>query len=196
MSYFKSKVLNVIILVNISIFLLYHLFVYKYQNIRIENIIALNSNILFDLFLPYLFLTHGFFHTNFYHLLGNMIFLLLHYNLISKISDKYIVEVYLKSAFGAGVLWLLYNTFLNDYKNSILLGASGAIYGVITYVCVFYGDNVLFKVYRFNFLIKYLLFYYIFLIINNIYSGVNIGGEVSHFGGVVVGYYLCIKHKK
>ena len=187
--WFSSKSLNQIILINISVYVLgflMSLLINGFDKVFIY-LFSIHSNLAFDYRLPSVFITHGFVHADFSHIFSNMLFFMLYYPLFSKISNTNIWKIYLWTVFICGIVWLLYlNLF--GYTNSLLLGASGGIMALVSYSSTKWGDVVSLDLGYVKIRFKHLLSVQIVLSIINFVDGNNIGGELSHLTGVIVGY--------
>ncbi len=81
---------------------------------------------------PWAWLTYQFMHAGFFHLMTNMIFLVLIANiLISRVEQGWILGVYILGGIGAGVSYLLFSPN-NDIS---MVGASGSLCGLIAFLC-------------------------------------------------------------
>lgn len=82
---------------------------------------------------PWAWLTYQFMHAGVWHLLSNMLFLVLILNLLSqRIDTGWILSVYILGGIGAGVTYLLFSP-----SNEIsMVGASGALCALIAFLSV------------------------------------------------------------
>jgi membrane associated rhomboid family serine protease len=82
---------------------------------------------------PWAWLTYQFMHAGVWHLLTNMLFLILILNLLSKrVQTGWILSVYILGGIGAGVTYLLFSP-----SNEIsMVGASGALCALIAFLSV------------------------------------------------------------
>lgn len=87
---------------------------------------------------PWNWITYQFTHANLFHLLNNIVFLFLIVALLEKtISLGWIISVYLLSGVGAGVFYL----FISEGMSLPVVGASGSIAGLMTFLCVTRGKQ-------------------------------------------------------
>ena len=154
--------------------------------------LSLNSNFSFNISTPHVFITWGFLHSNFFHILFNMIILGLYYPLISRNENKDIWKVYIVSILMGSFLWLFYLNFYL-YTPSVLLGASGGIMGLISYSCNKWFDEVALDLGFIKIKFAYFLYTHMILIILNFLNHQNDGGEIAHLSGILVGWYYSRK---
>lgn len=84
------------------------------------------------LFQPFQLLTHMFMHANMFHLFGNMLGILFFGSILEQLlGQNRFLSLYLVCGFGAGVCTLLLNYYANS-QETVSLGASGAVFGVVT----------------------------------------------------------------
>jgi len=116
-----------IIIVNVVIFLLQNLA----SQFGLTEIMAL-SPLQSPYFRPYQFFTYMFAHGSFGHIFFNMLaFASFAPILESYWGDKKFLLFYIATGIGAGVIYGLLNYFVFTGSGGIMLGASGAIYGIL-----------------------------------------------------------------
>ena len=166
-SIFDSKGLNMILKINIMVYISVFLFTMlsnSFGNV-IVNILAIHNNIGYDINLPTKFITHGFLHQEFNHILGNMITIIINYWIFNKIDDKKIWLIYLTSVLFSGLAFIFANFILNNNMEIILLGASGGICGLLSYSYIRYNKSFInIKFLKIN--IQYIHFIYFYVVIN------------------------------
>lgn len=146
---------------------------------------------------PWSLLTYGFAHH--FHLpdqigISHILFNMLGFYWFGRVfveflgSDK-LIAVYVLGALSGGLLYLLmYNTipFFAD-QPSTLVGASAAVFAVMTAVATLLPDYTFFLLLIGPVKAKYIAMFYIaisFLFV----TGSNAGGELSHLGGAFIGF--------
>jgi len=144
---------------------------------------------------PITFLTHMFLHGGFGHLFGNMIFLWLVGCMLEMGGGrKFYSTSYILTGFGAVTLfWLIYP------KSPVpLVGASGAIAGLMGAFTILYGKKKVKIFYSLGFYFNYLKVRAIFLlpiwVANEFYQlffgGISSVAYVAHIGGLISGAIL------
>ena len=109
-------------------------------------------------------------------------------------EKKYIMLYFLSGlgAFALNSLWIYYETITTGhFENVAMLGASGAIFGVVAAFTALY-PNAEMMIMFIPFPIKAKILLPI-VIIGSIYLGINNVGSIAHFahiGGAIVGYIL------
>ena len=190
-----------------------------FQNITpiTKNIIILNVivYILSNTFLPQMYyylvayfplapefkswqiVTHMFMHGGIMHIAFNMLTLASFGPLLERfLGEKKYILLYFLSGLGAyalNSLWIYYEMVNNgnEFMNVAMLGASGAIFGVVAAFTALY-PNAEMMIMFIPFPIKAKILLPI-VIVGSIYLGINNVGGVAHFahiGGAIVGYIL------
>lgn len=142
-------------------------------------------------------LGHIWLHGGILHLLGNMLFLWIFGNAVcAKISNRFYLPVYLGLGIVAGMVHLL-------FKGGYVLGASGAINGIVGMYLVFFPENVItcyfvlwlfFHLYIKEFSVSS-IWIILFWLVFDIWGAMSGGGGVAYFahlGGFAGGVVLAI----
>lgn len=147
---------------------------------------------------PWTLITYGFAHhfdffgkqVGIFHILFNMLGLYWFGRVFVEYlgSDK-LIAVYVLGVLSGGLLYLLlYNTIpLFMEANATLVGASAAVYAVLTAVAVLIPDYTFYLLILGPVKVKYIAAFYI--ILSFVSSAVaNTGGEFAHLGGALIGF--------
>ena len=141
-------------------------------------------------FKPYQFFTYMFAHGDFFHILFNMMaFASIAPVLEMYWGDKKFLLFYMATGIGAGVIYALVNLFLFPGSEGSMLGASGALYGVLMAFGMIF-PNMEVSMFFIPIRAKYLVF-----AIGGLTFLLDRGGKVAHmahFGGAFVGFLLVI----
>ncbi len=156
-----------------------------------------------DLFKPYQFLSSMFMHANFMHILFNMFGVWMFGRTIENVmGDKRYLGFYLITGIGAGLLQLLVyylqiRGLLADgvavnYNNYALIGASGAVFGLLAAFGYLFPNTTVYVQFLFPIKAKYFVLIYAGL---ELFSGISqqAGDNVAHFahlGGAAVGILM------
>ena len=141
--------------------------------------------------------THMFMHGGIMHIAFNMLTLASFGPLLERfLGEKKYILLYFLSGLGAyalNSLWIYYEMLNNgnEFMNVAMLGASGAIFGVVAAFTALY-PNAEMMIMFIPFPIKAKILLPI-VIVGSIYLGINNVGGVAHFahiGGALVGYIL------
>ncbi len=146
------------------------------------------------IFRPWAILTYAFNHAGFWHILGNMLFLYwFGLIIVEYLGSKRIVSLYVLGALAGGISFvILYNII--PYAGQPLVGASGAVFAVVV------GAATLTPNYTFHLLligpvkIKYIAAVYVVLSYISL-SGSNVGGNLAHLAGALMGYTFIVQLK-
>ncbi|WP_028892978.1 rhomboid family intramembrane serine protease [Tenacibaculum sp. 47A_GOM-205m] len=193
-----AGVVEKLIYVNLAVFLLV-LFsssfgkLFHANNNLFINWFALPANFNDFLSKPWTIITYGFLHTNFIHILFNLIILFFVGNLfVDYFTQKQLLSFYLLGTVFGGLIFMVgYNffpLFAKDIDSNVLLGASAGtsaiLIGIATYI-----PNYSFKIP----LIGYVKLWHIAIIkiiLDFIQiSGDNAGGHLAHIGGAILGFF-------
>ena len=137
--------------------------------------------------------TYMFLHAGVLHLLFNMLALWMFGTELERIwGTPYFLKFYFVTGVGAGLLTVLFSLLpfgaADQLQHSIVIGASGAIFGLLLAYAMYFPDRPIYMYFVFPIKAKYFV-----MIIGALafYSSlVEIGGVASatHLGGLAVGY--------
>ena len=188
-----------VLYINIGLFLLYRLllvlsFLFQYHDIDslIQNYLYLPaSNILF-ISRPWTIISYMFIHTDFFHLLFNMIWLYFGSKLfLQYFNGRQFLSVYILGGISGGLFYMLsYNilpAFATKIHNSVLIGASASVLAVFIAVSSYSPNYKVLLPLIGNIQLKYIALSLIVLDLVNIEVS-NAGGHISHLGGAIFGF--------
>lgn len=182
---------------NVAIFILYFL-AFRTQAGQLFNLFALVPNAVISHFAVWELFTYMFLHdpTGFSHILFNMLTLwMFGADLERQWGTKRFLTYYFVCGVGAGLCVVLINLLFGN-TGSRVIGASGAIYGLLMAFGLLYPDRTL--LFGFFFPIQAKYFVMILGVIAFLSSfGVNNGlSNVAHLGGMLFGYaYLRMEFR-
>jgi len=189
----KIILINIIIFIGISIMKVFFQ-IGGLENLYIKflNSIMLPADLKHFIFQPWSIITYFFLHTNFSHILWNMLFLYWFGKIIQdNIGNNALISLYVLGGIIGGLLYIaIYNIipYYGDQVNqSLMLGASAGVFSVVL------GSATLIPNYTFHLLfigavrIKYIALFYVALSFFDV-TGNNSGGEIAHLGGAFIGY--------
>lgn len=164
------------------------------SNFQPFRLILQNGDQIIKEFQAYQLITHMFLHGGFGHIFMNMFGLYMFGRVLENtLNSKRFFILYFVSGFGAAAIQLLVNYFLFDNSPGHMVGASGAIFGVVTAFAVLY-PNVELMIIPIPVPIKakYLIPGFIVL---SFYLGLaNRSGDIvahfAHLGGAIFGFIL------
>ena len=178
-----------IIILNVIVFIL--AFIFPQLNTYLAAYYPTSPN-----FKSWQIITHMFMHGGFMHIAFNMLTLASFGPLLERfLGEKKYILLYFLSGLGAyalNSLWIYYEMIAEEqFINVAMLGASGAIFGVVAAFTALY-PNAEMMIMFIPFPIKAKILLPI-VIVGSIYLGINNVGGVAHFahiGGAIVGYIL------
>jgi membrane associated rhomboid family serine protease len=174
-----------LIIINVVVFLGQNLL----SNLHVTEYMSLWS-IHSPYFKPYQFFTYMFAHGNLWHIFFNMLILSSIAPILESYwGDKKLLIFYLATGIGAGVIYAVINFFLGTGAGGIMLGASGAIYGILmAFGMVFPNLELTLLFPPVPIKAKYMVF-----IMGGITYALDRSGTVAHlahFGGAFVGFII------
>ena len=146
-------------------------------------------------FKPYQLLSHMFLHANILHIFFNMLWLVFMGPMIERLfGEKKFLFFYIVSGIGAAVLYLVGQYYTAPDTNYTMLGASGAVSGVLIATAMYFPNSeiVLFPI-PIPVKMKYFVIFYLGY---EVFQGCNPAmrtGNVAHFahvGGALFGFIL------
>ena len=203
--YKKLNVAGKLIYINVVVFIItqvYHLFltlfcVYGYNW---QEFLALHSNLSYFLLTPWTLLSYFFTHADLgvdiFHIVFNMLWLWWFGNYFLRYhTNRQLLSLYLLGGLFAGLVFLfVYNVFpyfMYDRNNTMLVGASGAIFAVIVATGMRSPNDVLYL----NFFVKivpvkmkWIAASAIAINLLSLPNSYNVGGIVCHLGGALFGF--------
>ena len=197
---FKNiDILQKIIFVMISFFVIPFfintiLFLFNLNEFSVINLFDVSPNLIDLLYKPWSLITYGFFHSDLWHLFGNMIILYLSGSVVLNLfGSERLIKIFILGILYGSVAYLIsYNLFpaFNNIKSS-MIGSSAGVMAVFIFLAS-YNPNYSFRILTFNIKIIYIASFLVVLDIVQIPGG-NSGGHIAHLGGAFLGYFY---HKK
>jgi membrane associated rhomboid family serine protease len=182
-----TPVVSNLILINVVVFVIQMIMPGVTGLLALYNVASPN-------FQPYQLFTYMFSHSGFFHIFFNMLMFSFCGPAIEDYwGQKKFLIFYLASGIGAGIFNILMDVTLGLGSFSQMIGASGAVYGVMTAFGIIYPNMELrFMLIPFSFKAKYLVLVLGSMAIISGFRG-SPGDNVAHFahlGGIVVAIIL------
>ena len=197
---FKNlDILQKIILIMIIFFVIPYivntfLFLFNFNEFSVINLFDVSPDLIDLLSKPWSLITYGFFHSDLWHLIGNMIIFYLSGSVVLNLfgSERLIKIFILGILYGSLAYLISYNLFpaFNNIKSS-MIGSSAGVMAVFIFLAS-YNPNYSFRILNFNVKILYIASFLVLIDIIQIPGG-NSGGHIAHLGGAFLGYFY---HKK
>ncbi|WP_212113218.1 rhomboid family intramembrane serine protease [Candidatus Shikimatogenerans silvanidophilus] len=185
-----------LILINIIIYYILFLFPNKIKFFVLSS--KKISFSFYNLITNYQIITNFFSHIDFKHILFNMFYLFIFGFIIeNKIGKLKFLLYYLFTGIFSSLFQILF-LYYTDFNNFYILGASGAIYGLLGIIYVFYPIYKI-KIFSKKYCIKFSKFiiYFLFLSIFDLLFKLNLNvGHISHITGILIGIFLGFISKK
>ncbi len=174
-----------LIIINVVVFLAQNLL----SNLNITEYLSLWS-VNSPYFKPYQFFTYMFAHGSLTHIFFNMLaFASFAPVLESYWGDKKFLTFYLATGIGAGVIYAVVNLLLGTTDGGIMLGASGALYGILmAFGMVFPNLEIMLLFPPIPIKAKYMVFIMGFITYALDRSGTV--AHLAHFGGAFVAFII------
>jgi len=141
-------------------------------------------------------ITYMFVHGDFFHIFMNMFVLWMFGTEMESIwGSRKFLQYYFITGVGSGIIWLLFN-YGNNY--SILIGASGAIYGILLAYGLMFPNRKVLIYFLFPIKVKYfvIILAAIAFVSSIDTSGSNIS-HLTHLSGMIIGFvYLKFPNLK
>ncbi|TXF88712.1 rhomboid family intramembrane serine protease [Neolewinella aurantiaca] len=138
---------------------------------------------------PWTMITYMFLHQGFFHLLWNMLYLFWFGRIFGDLlGDRRVLPLYLLGGFAGFLFYFIaFNVGSFGAGGSYLLGASGAVYCILTATAIFAPDYNIRLFIIGNVRLKYIVFFAIMMQLIGLGSLDNIGGTFAHIGGIIMG---------
>ena len=164
------------------------------------SIFGLSVNHFFNSFFIWEPMTYMFLHSqSAFHILFNMLLLWwLGAELEYRWGSRFFLTYYLACGIGAGLIFLifnaLYSVFVGPIHHSVLIGASGAIYGLMLAFAILFGNRIVLFMFLFPMKVKWIV---IILgtvqFISMIQEGINSRiSYLAHLGGLASGWIFLV----
>ncbi len=205
-SFKKGNVLTRFIYLNISVFLIFaliHLIEYLLlgnTDSIWSNYFSVPSNLSVLAIQPWSPLTYMFLHTNFLHILFNMLWLYWFGKIfLERLSSSNFVSVYILGGLVGALFYILafnsFSVFQPMALNSYALGASASVMAIVFAITFLIPEYKVYLVFLGEVKLKYIALFSIVLDLISIPVG-NAGGHIAHLGGALFGFVFIYYYKK
>ena len=168
------------------------------------SILGLSTNYILNSFFIWELATYMFLHAQGpFHILFNMLLLWwLGSELEHFWGSRFFLTYYLVCGIGAGFIHLtaniLYGLFVGPIVPSVLIGASGAIYGLMLAYAIFFGHRIVLFMFFFPMKVKWMVIIlgtiqFVSLVQEGINSNIS---HLSHLGGIISGWIFLVTWTK
>ena len=176
-----TDAIKVLIIINVGMYLLQIITVSQLDMIRI---FGLSAETIWPLIWQPI--TYMFMHGGVWHVAINMFVLWMFGAELESIWGKNeFLKYYFVTGIGAGIIWLLFNI---GGSNTILIGASGAVYGILMAYGLMFPNRTVYIYFLFPVKVKWFV---IFIGAIAFFSSMGTGSNISHLthlSGMLIGY--------
>lgn len=197
--------LNLLIGINVIVFLFLSLLgVVEMLTTRSAPISAIiNDYLAVPSYLPKLLVrfwtpfTYMFLHSGFFHILFNMLWFYWMGGIFQEyLGGKKLVELYIIGGLAGAFLYVLFYNIFPLFAEakfaSTTVGASAAVMAIIVATATLLPDYTIQMLFLGSVKLKWIALFYVLFDLISI-AGPNAGGEISHIGGAIAGFFY-IKH--
>ena len=184
-NFINLDILQKIILIMIVFFVIPYLintilFLFNSSDFSIISLFDVSPDLIDLLSKPWSLITYGFFHSDLWHLFGNMIILYLSGSVVLNLfGNERLIKIFILGVLYGSIAYLIsYNLFpaFNNIKSS-MIGSSAGVMAVFIFLAS-YDPSYRFRILTFNVKIIYLASFLIILDIIQIPNG-NSGGQIG-----------------
>lgn len=198
--YFQGNLLFRLIFINVAVFFAASVWLILTRLFNVDGsallrYLELPSNLSVFITRPWTLITYMFLHTDFFHLLFNMLWLYWFGNLyLRHFTEKQLAGVYFMGGIFGGLLYMLaYNifpAFADQVYFSYLLGASASVLAIVVATAVRVPNDEVFLMFLGAVKLKYIAIFVVVLSFLSITSN-NAGGNIAHIGGAIFGFLFA-----
>lgn len=168
------------------------LFLFNIPTIAYIDWLQLSPNLGTFITRPWTLISYSFIHSDFFHLLWNMVLLFYAGRLLLNLfPDEILINNYFLGVISGGIIFIasyvLFPVFAGTYPT--MIGASAGVMAVFIFICT-YTPNQEIRFFFINLKLKYLGLVFFFLDIIQIPYG-NAGGHLAHIGGALLGFFYA-----
>jgi membrane associated rhomboid family serine protease len=191
-----TRTVKALIAVNIAVFVLQNLF-YLMGSQLFDRYFGLAPAYVNKYFLISQFITYMFLHKGVVHLFFNMLTLYMFGNELERYwGTQRFLTYYFVTGIGAGICsWLVMPPFSKEGELTVILGASGAIYGLLLAYGLAYPNRIVLLNFLLPLKVKWLVIIMGAMAFLSSLAGTESSvANIAHLGGMVIGY-LYLKGK-
>ena len=203
--YFAGNLLFRLLFINVAVFVVATIwlvitYLFNGNGYGVLRFLELPSNVVRFLHQPWTIISYMFLHTNFLHLLFNMLWLYWFGQMFLRwFTEKQLGGIYFLGGIFGGALYILaYNIFpvFQPYVDgSFLLGASASVLAIVVATAVRAPNDSVYLMFLGAVKLKYIALFVVALSFINVISD-NAGGNIAHLGGALFGFIFAASYKK
>lgn len=199
--YNQSSMLMRLILVNVVVFVLIRLlavgsWMFGSSTFAITQWVAMPSDLWLLLRRPWTLVTYMFAHADMLHILFNMLWLYWIGSIFMEFfSAKHLTGLYLLGGWGGATLYLLATNLLPNMAGGVLIGSSAAVIAIVVATAVYVPDYKIGLLFLGEVAIKWVAIVTVAIALLSLDGG-NVGGNIAHIGGALVGAWFALSIKQ
>jgi membrane associated rhomboid family serine protease len=160
---------------------------------------CLSKDWQFNLTHPWVILTHMFFHTDFFHVLWNMLYLYWFGRILGDLmGDRHVLPLYLLGGIAGGMVFFVSANFfsIDHLIGDYAMGASAAVMAIVVAAGVTAPDYLIHLLFFGAVRLKYIVAVLVFLDLIGIAGYHNTGGHFAHLGGAAMGWLFVAQARR
>ncbi|MEG0949253.1 MAG: rhomboid family intramembrane serine protease [Bacteroidales bacterium] len=195
--YFQGNLLFRLIFINVAVFVIASLWLIVHRlfngdGYALLHYFELPSNLHVLMLRPWTLITYMFLHTDFLHLLFNMLWLYWFGNLFLRwFTEKQLAGIYFMGGLFGGLLYIiaynLFPMFSGVVNYAYLLGASASVLAIVVATAMRAPNDAIYLMFLGAVKLKYIAIFVVALSFLNVISD-NAGGNIAHLGGAAFGF--------
>ena len=165
-----------------------------------SNWLAVPANLEVLLYKPWTLFSYMFLHLDFFHILGNLLWLyFLGQLFVEFLGERKLWTVYIAGGLAGAFLYIVFFNLFPVFEDvlpvSKALGASASVMAIIIGVATYVPNFSVRLLFIGNVKLKYIaIFWFLYDLIG--ISNSNSGGHIAHLGGAVLGYLFAIQWRR
>ena len=171
----------------------------------IFNVLAIPAKFSDFIVRPWTIITYAFTHSlSIFHILFNMLWLYWFGRVfVDFLGSQKLINLYILGALAGGIIYLLfYNLIPSMYERmdpnnpTVMIGASAAVYAVVTATATYWPNHRFYLLLLGPVKIVYIAIVAIFISYISIIQENNLGGNLAHLGGALIGFIYARQLQK
>lgn len=201
----RRSALNLLVMINVGVYISYLLFrgimsliaflmnsnINEVVMTRVIQLLSVPASFETFIFQPWSIVTSLFFHISFWHILFNMLMLVVAGRIFNQyLSEKKLLLTYLIGGIAGNLLYqIAYQTFpvfQEALPLSMAMGASGSIMAILAVITIYRPGHELFLFLIGKIKLQWIMLIFVLIDLISIPRG-NAGGHIAHLGGAMYG---------
>ncbi len=170
---------------------------FKFVFDPVYDLIVLPGFISDAIWQPWSYVTYGFVHSSFFHLLFNMMALhVVGTSILNITGRKTFLSLFFIGVILGGIGFSIATFFAPIYFSSAaIVGASAGVYAALFFLCFFMPDTQV-RLFVWNIKLVYIAYVLLAVDVFGIVGRLNAGGSVAHLMGAGFGYFAAVRMRE